>query len=99
MHSHRFSRQLAVLATLCAVAGALAGPELVSGPDPDDRGGWSLTWRLYNHGHFNQLQFLIVEGQFATAPGIDGFAPPSWSQTYNDGRLLVAEGPRLDDLY
>ncbi|MBN2560437.1 MAG: HYR domain-containing protein [Phycisphaerae bacterium] len=61
---------------------------------------WSQVWMISDTA-FDHLQFLMVSpgDAFATPDGIDGFTVVDWVQTFNDGELMLADGPATNTLY
>ena len=67
--------------------------------DPLPHGSWAQTFRESGVGPFDHFQMLMVGPDLWETPtGIESFSAGGWAQTYNDGHLLVADGPAVSDM-
>ena len=55
---------------------------------------WSQLFTETGVGSFDHLQmWMAAPDGFRTSTGIDGFSAAGWGQTFNNGQLLIADGP------
>ncbi|MFH1011764.1 MAG: cohesin domain-containing protein, partial [bacterium] len=93
----RIHRKLILWLTAALAIGLSAGSAMAieTVGDPIDGDSWSQAFNESGVGNFDHMQMLMVSGPpFRTPNGIVGMAS-GWSQSYNDGTLLIADGPSL----
>ena len=88
---------LAILVVACLPAYSAMALE----PDGDPGQGDSWSQAFYEDaGPYDHIQMLMVSGApFQTPTAIGNFNQPGWSQTYNDGTLVLADGSSQNIVY
>jgi len=60
---------------------------------------WSQLFNDSGIGSFDHLQmWMVAPDGFRTPRGIDRFSVSGWIQTFNNGQLLIADGPATESL-
>jgi hypothetical protein len=81
----------AAVILLFGVSAACAG--LVPVGDPFEGGSWGQRW-VADIGTYDHFQLLMDSPySFEMPTGIGNFSLVGWTQTYDSGQLLIADGP------
>ena len=78
---------------------SFASATIITVGDPYLTNSWVQRFEEFGVGSFNYLQFdSPTTGLFEGPFGIKNFSQAGWAQTFNDGTVLMAEGPVSDAL-
>lgn len=88
---------LAVL--FIATLASRSSAEVVIFDDSESKANWANIFVERNIGPFDHLQmYMLPPDLFAQPTGINPFSP-TWTQTFDDGTYLVADGTDVTKLY
>ena len=77
---------------------AISSNAMLMDGNPLEHNSWAQRF-WGNYGQYGHIQIMFnPEPHFEIPLGIERFSQAGWSQTYNDGNLLIAEGPTAQDL-
>jgi len=87
-------KKIAFITVLCAFVAVPAFADFTPVGEPVEGNSW--TQRFYSEAYaMDHFQMKMLTPDVLRAPTFTWFGVGGWSETYNDGEIAIAEGPRV----